>query len=55
MVIANYQGDYYRAVVEQIRGDKCKISFVDFGDSCKTVFSEMYPVNEEIMKVRIIF
>lgn len=55
LAIGAYDGEYYRARVVKVSGDKIEINFIDFGDKKECKYTEIFPVNDEIMKVRHLY
>lgn len=51
LAIGDYDGEYYRARVVKVNGDECELQFIDFGDKKLCKYSEVFPVNDELMKV----
>jgi len=50
IVIAKYEGEYYRGKVDKVDGNNCTCSFLDYGDSKVSIISDVMPVNDAIMK-----
>ncbi|CAL8089042.1 unnamed protein product [Orchesella dallaii] len=53
IVIALYQGEYYRAKVDSVDGNNCTCNFLDYGDSKVSNVSDVIPVDDTIMKYPI--
>ncbi|ODN02993.1 nuclease domain-containing protein 1, partial [Orchesella cincta] len=50
IVIAQYDGAFYRGKVDKVEGDMCTCTFVDYGDTKVSKVCDVIPVNDVIMK-----
>ena len=51
IVFALYKGEYYRAVVKDVRKDHVRVRFLDFGDSTNVSHKECKRACRKIMQV----
>jgi len=49
IVVAAYDGEYYRGRVTKVDGEVCKVAFVDYGDQVTCKYTEVFPVDDKIM------